>query len=77
MCARTGAIVWVGCNTLYFQYIYSHTWQHDTNQKNTAGNSSIVADQVALKLVGPDGFVITECGFGADIGTSLIVIVRL
>ena len=28
-----------------------------------------MADQVALKLVGPDGFVITEAGFGADIGT--------
>lgn len=32
------------------------------------GNSSIVADQVALKLVGPEGFCITEAGFGADIG---------
>ena len=32
------------------------------------GNSSIVADQVALKLAGPDGYVITEAGFGADIG---------
>jgi formyltetrahydrofolate synthetase len=32
------------------------------------GNSSIVADQVALKLVGEDGFCITEAGFGADIG---------
>jgi formyltetrahydrofolate synthetase len=32
------------------------------------GNSSIVADQIALKLVGPDGFVLTEAGFGADIG---------
>jgi formyltetrahydrofolate synthetase len=32
------------------------------------GNSSIVADQIALKLVGPDGFVVTEAGFGADIG---------
>ncbi len=32
------------------------------------GNSSIVADQIALKLVGPDGFVITEAGFGADVG---------
>ena len=34
----------------------------------SAGNSSIVADMVALKLVGPDGLVITEAGFGADIG---------
>lgn len=32
------------------------------------GNSSIVADQIALKLVGKDGYVITESGFGADIG---------
>jgi formyltetrahydrofolate synthetase len=32
------------------------------------GQNSIVADQVALKLVGPDGFVVTEAGFGADIG---------
>ena len=32
------------------------------------GNSSIVADQVALKLVGPDGYVLTESGFGADLG---------
>lgn len=32
------------------------------------GNSSIVADQIALKLVGADGFVLTEAGFGADIG---------
>ena len=32
------------------------------------GNSSIVADQVALKLVGKDGYVLTESGFGADMG---------
>jgi formyltetrahydrofolate synthetase len=32
------------------------------------GNSSIVADQMALRLVGPDGYVVTESGFGADIG---------
>ncbi|MBF6571425.1 MAG: formate--tetrahydrofolate ligase [Candidatus Binataceae bacterium] len=32
------------------------------------GNSSIVADQIALKLVGPEGFVVTEAGFGADMG---------
>jgi len=32
------------------------------------GNSSIVADQIALKLVSPDGYVVTESGFGADIG---------
>lgn len=32
------------------------------------GNSSILADMIALKLVGPSGYVITEAGFGADIG---------
>ncbi|MEZ0395620.1 MAG: formate--tetrahydrofolate ligase [Anaerolineales bacterium] len=32
------------------------------------GNSSIIADRIALKLVGPDGYVVTESGFGADIG---------
>jgi methylenetetrahydrofolate dehydrogenase (NADP+) / methenyltetrahydrofolate cyclohydrolase / formyltetrahydrofolate synthetase len=32
------------------------------------GQSSIIADKIALKLVGKDGFVITESGFGADIG---------
>ena len=32
------------------------------------GNSSIVADKVALKLVGEGGYCVTEAGFGADIG---------
>lgn len=32
------------------------------------GQSSILADKIALKLVGEHGFVITESGFGADIG---------
>ena len=32
------------------------------------GNSSILADKIALKLVGEDGYVLTESGFGADIG---------
>ncbi len=32
------------------------------------GQSSIIADRIALKLVGPEGYVITESGFGADIG---------
>jgi formyltetrahydrofolate synthetase len=32
------------------------------------GNSSILADQISLKLVGKDGYVLTEAGFGADIG---------
>ena len=32
------------------------------------GNSSVIADQIALRLVGKDGYVITESGFGADCG---------
>lgn len=32
------------------------------------GNSSIIADKIALDLVGRSGFVITEAGFGSDIG---------
>merc|ERR1711970_1564544 len=32
------------------------------------GNSSILADKISLKLVGENGFVVTEVGFGADIG---------
>lgn len=32
------------------------------------GCSSIVADNIALKLVGENGFVLTEAGFGSDIG---------
>lgn len=32
------------------------------------GNSSIIADNVALNVVGENGYVVTEAGFGADIG---------
>ena len=32
------------------------------------GNSSILADKIGLQLVGEDGYVVTEAGFGADIG---------
>ncbi len=32
------------------------------------GNSSIIADKIALKLMGKDGYVVTESGFGADCG---------
>eukprot|EP00922_Rhytidocystis_sp_ex-Travisia-forbesii_P039638 GHVS01058958.1.p1 GENE.GHVS01058958.1~~GHVS01058958.1.p1 ORF type:complete len:351 (+),score=34.32 GHVS01058958.1:149-1201(+) len=32
------------------------------------GNSSILADKMALSLVGESGYVITEAGFGADLG---------
>ena len=34
------------------------------------GNSSIIAVKIALKLVGEDGYVCTEAGFGADIGAE-------
>lgn len=34
------------------------------------GNSSVIADKIALKLVGEDGFVFTEAGFGADMGVE-------
>lgn len=47
-----------------------HTPSFPAPPPKKTGNSSIVADQVGLKLVGPEGFVITECGFGADIGTQ-------
>ncbi len=32
------------------------------------GNSSIIADRMALRLVGREGYVVTESGFGADCG---------
>jgi formyltetrahydrofolate synthetase len=40
------------------------------------GNSSIVADQIALKLVGKDGFCVTESGFGADCGMEKFLDVK-
>lgn len=35
------------------------------------GCSSILADMVGLKLVGENGYVVTEAGFGSDIGKKL------
>ncbi|KAJ2384169.1 C-1-tetrahydrofolate synthase, cytoplasmic [Coemansia sp. RSA 2603] len=40
------------------------------------GNSSVVADHLALRLVGPQGFVVTEAGFGADIGFEKFVNIK-
>jgi formyltetrahydrofolate synthetase len=40
------------------------------------GNSSILADLIALKLAGEDGFVVTEAGFGADIGAEKFVDIK-
>jgi len=37
------------------------------------GNSSVIADKIALSMVGKDGFVVTEAGFGADIGLEKFV----
>lgn len=38
------------------------------------GASSILADLLACKLVGSDGYVVTEAGFGSDIGQLIIII---
>ncbi|EFX76603.1 hypothetical protein DAPPUDRAFT_198836 [Daphnia pulex] len=40
------------------------------------GNSSIIADQIALRLVGREGFVLTEAGFGADIGLEKFIHIK-
>ncbi|CAG2121087.1 unnamed protein product, partial [Medioppia subpectinata] len=40
------------------------------------GNSSIIADKIALDLVGEKGYVLTECGFGADIGFEKFVNIK-
>mmetsp|Transcript_24083 Transcript_24083/g.39833 ORF Transcript_24083/g.39833 Transcript_24083/m.39833 type:complete len:680 (+) Transcript_24083:106-2145(+) len=32
------------------------------------GNSSVIADKLALKMVGSSGYVLTEAGFGSDMG---------
>ena len=40
------------------------------------GNSSVIADEMALRLVGPEGFVLTECGFGSDMGLEKLVNIK-
>jgi len=41
------------------------------------GNSSVLADRIALKAVGgPAGFVVTEAGFGADIGLEKAINIK-
>jgi len=40
------------------------------------GCSSVVADHLGLKLVGKDGYVITEAGFGSDIGIYNLVLFK-
>ena len=40
------------------------------------GNSSVIADKLALNLVGPTGFVLTEAGFGADVGLEKFINIK-
>jgi len=40
------------------------------------GCSSVIADKIALELVGKDGYVLTECGFGADIGLEKLINIK-
>lgn len=40
------------------------------------GNSSAIADKIALDLVGPNGIVLTESGFGADIGLEKAINIK-
>mmetsp|Transcript_31842 Transcript_31842/g.109525 ORF Transcript_31842/g.109525 Transcript_31842/m.109525 type:complete len:1003 (+) Transcript_31842:39-3047(+) len=40
------------------------------------GNSSVIADKTGLALVGQTGFVVTEAGFGADIGFEKFVDIK-
>lgn len=35
------------------------------------GCSSILADKIAMKLAGENGYVATEAGFGSDIGNII------
>lgn len=37
------------------------------------GSNSIIADKIALKLVGEDGFVLTEAGFSSEIGKFFLI----
>jgi formyltetrahydrofolate synthetase len=50
---------------------------HDGPFANIAhGISSVLADKIALKLVNEEGFVVTEAGFGADIGMEKFVNIK-
>lgn len=40
------------------------------------GNSSVIADKIALDLVGPGGIVLTEAGFGEDIGLEKAINIK-
>jgi formyltetrahydrofolate synthetase len=60
--------------TLFQTLEHTPTLVHAGPFANLAsGNSSVVADQIALQLVGEDGFVVTEAGFGSEIGLEKFV----
>lgn len=40
------------------------------------GNSSVIADKLALNMVGEDGYVLTEAGFGADVGLEKFIHIK-
>ncbi|XP_073994934.1 pug C-1-tetrahydrofolate synthase, cytoplasmic isoform X2 [Rhodnius prolixus] len=40
------------------------------------GCSSIIADLIAMKLVGADGYVVTEAGFGSEIGLEKFISIK-
>ncbi|KAG9511320.1 C-1-tetrahydrofolate synthase, cytoplasmic, partial [Fragariocoptes setiger] len=40
------------------------------------GSSSIIADKLAMDLVGEEGYVITECGFASDIGFEKFINIK-
>ena len=64
-------VMWVGRSErlLFYSLEGNPVLVHAGPFANIAhGNSSILADMLALKLVGKNGVVVTESGFGADIG---------
>lgn len=57
------------CISFWSEYLSCSAFVHAGPFANIAhGNSSVIADMIALKLVGAQGYVVTEAGFGADIG---------
>ena len=71
MCIKVGLLIFLFSLALSLFLFIEGTpvFVHGGPFANIAhGNSSILADKIALKLVGSEGFVVTEAGFGADIG---------
>uniref|UniRef100_A0A674IA24 Monofunctional C1-tetrahydrofolate synthase, mitochondrial n=1 Tax=Terrapene triunguis TaxID=2587831 RepID=A0A674IA24_9SAUR len=62
-------LYYLGCKFSFCIFQGTPVFVHAGPFANIAhGNSSVLADKIALKLVGEEGFVVTEAGFGADIG---------